>query len=72
MEISCQHTARTKLRGRLAHSFLEVDDAIPKRTLVVACLAQRVAEPLKSFVETVARSSASGLDILSIALVREM
>jgi hypothetical protein len=32
--------------------------------LLVAGLAERVAEPLKTFVETVTRGGASGLDVL--------
>lgn len=32
--------------------------------LVVASFAQRVAEPLETFVETVARGSTCGLDVL--------
>lgn len=32
--------------------------------LVVASLAERVAEPLKTLVETISGSSASGLDVL--------
>lgn len=40
-------------------------DAFPRTDrLVVASLAERVAEPFETFVETITRGSAGGLDVL--------
>jgi hypothetical protein len=49
--------ARFVLRRNLAALVLTLP-------LLVAGLAERVAEPLETFVETVTRSGASGLDVL--------
>lgn len=45
-----------------------MDNAIPRIALVVTSLAERVAEPFESFVETVSRGSTSGLNVLANVL----
>jgi hypothetical protein len=39
-----------------------------RNDLVVAGLAERVAEPLKTLVETVTRRGAGGLDVLKVTV----
>lgn len=43
--------------------------AVSLETLVMTSLAERVAEPFETLVETITRGSASRLNVLSISLV---